>query len=128
MQETLLMTIQSIVIMAVTLLSIYAVKFLSAKTEEAKALTENDTAQRYIGEVSDAVITAVLHTAQTYVDALKESDTFNEENQKQALSLAVMEAKKQMSAGAENFVQTVYGDADKYLATKIEAEIKAILK
>ena len=127
MQETLLTMLQSIIILAVTLVSIYIVKFLAAKTEEAKALTDNDKAKRYISEVSEAVTTAVLHTAQTYVDALKQSDTFDEANQKEALSKVVAAAKQQLSASANEFVESVYGDVNQYLETKIEAEIKAVL-
>ena len=124
MNEMILTMLQSILILAVALLTVYAVKWVAAKTNQAKNAVENETARKYIGEASKAVTDAVLATSQTYVDTMKKTGSFSKENQKEALKLAVETAKDQMTKGAEDFIKTAYGDVNKYLETKIEAEIK----
>ena len=126
MNEMILTMLQSILSLAVALLSAYAVRWFNAKTAQAKSAVDNETAQRYVGEASDAITSAVLATSQTYVDTLKKSGTFTAENQKEALKLATQTAMASMTEGAEQFLQTAYGDVTKYLETKIEAEIKAL--
>ena len=126
MNETIMAMLQSVVILAVTLLTVYAVNFLAHKTKQIKAAVGNELAEKYIGEVADAVTDAVLATSQTYVDALKQSGTFSVENQKEALRKSIAAAKAQLTAGAEDFLHTAYGDVNKFLETKIEAEIKAL--
>ena len=128
MQDAILTMLQSVIILAVTLLSTYATKYLNAKAEQAKAAAGSEAAARYIGEASDAVSTAVLHTAQTYVDALKKGGAFNVDEQKTALQLALATARGQLTQGAEDFIKAAYGDVNGYLEAKIEAEIKAVLK
>ena len=126
MNEMIMAMLQSILILAAALLTVYAVKWLTAKTNQAKAATDNEAAKRYIGEASQAVTDAVFATSQTYVDTLKKTDSFSKENQKEALRLAVETAKAQMTTGAEDFIRTAYGDVNKYLEAKIEAEIKEL--
>ena len=126
MNDMILTMLQSIIILAIALLSIYAVKFLIAKTNQAKNALNNELANKYLDEASNAVTTAVLQTAQTYVDVLKESDSFSIDNQKEALKKSIETAKAQMTTGATEFIQTAYGDVNKFLESKIEAEIKAL--
>ena len=126
MNETILTMLQSIIILAVALLTVYAVKWLTAKTKQAQNAVENETAKRYIGEASTAITDAVLATSQTYVDALKQSGTFTLENQREALSKAVASAKAQLTQGASEFLETAYGDVNKFLTEKIEAEVKSL--
>ena len=125
MNEMLLTMLQSLLVLAVVLLTIYAVKWIATKTNQTKSLTDNETARRYVGEASKAISDAVLATSQTYVDALKENEQFSTDNQKVALAKAVNSAKAQMTKGAEDFIKTAYGDVNKYLEEKIEAEIKS---
>ncbi|MCL2045712.1 MAG: hypothetical protein FWG88_04945 [Oscillospiraceae bacterium] len=125
MQNTLLMMLQATILLCVTLGTLHLVKFLGSKTEQAKTITENETARRYFDEVGKAVTDAVLHTSQTYVDTLRKSDSFNIENQQEALKRSIDTAKAQLTNGAEEFLATAHGDIAKYLETKIEAEIKA---
>ena len=128
MNEMILTMLQSILILAVALLTVYAVKWLTAKTNQAKSMTDNETAKRYMGEASKAITDAISATSQTYVDALKESGTFGTDNQKVALSKAVDSAKNQLTKGATEFLQTAHADVNKYLEEKIEAEIKELSK
>jgi len=125
MNETLLTMLQSIIILAVVLLTAYVVRYISTKTKQAQNAVANDTAKRYIKEASDAVCDAVLATSQIYVDNLKKKDKFDKQTQREALQKAVDMARSQLTKEAEDFIQSAYGDVTLYLTTKIEAEIKA---
>ena len=128
MNEMILTMLQSVLILAVALLTVYAVKWIATKTNQVKAITDNYKAKEYIDEASKAITDAISATAQTYTDELKKSGTFSKDNQKIALGKAVDSAKAQMTKGAEGFLQTAYADVNKYLEEKIEAEIKELSK
>lgn len=126
MQELLYTLLQAVIVAAVPVLTAYAVRFLHIKAEHAKTAANNETAGRYIVEIADAVTTAVLHTTQTYTDELKKSGTFSAENQREAFNKATAQARELLTADASRFINTAYGDINKYLASKIEAEVKAL--
>ena len=126
MTENLLMMLSSIISLAVILLTAYLIKFITAKTKQAQATTENETVKRYLQEASDAIKDAVLATSQTYVDEMKKSSKFSLDSQQTALMLAVDAAKGALSSSAADFIETTYGDISKYLESKIEAKIKAL--
>jgi hypothetical protein len=81
--------------------------------------------EKYIFEVADAVTTAVACVTQTYADTLKKSGQFTLDNQKEALTEAKTQATKLLSAEARKFLVMIYGDLDKYLEARIEAEVLA---
>lgn len=89
------------------------------------AYVGNAKAQAYIREISAAVVTAVQCTNQTYVDALKEADSFNEAEQKAAFDMALAACKASLSASAQDFIQQTFGDLEQYLTTQIEAQVRA---
>ena len=124
MQDAIFTSLQAMLIIAIPVLSGYAIYYLNKLAKRAQEKVANATASRYIEEAADAVTTAVLNTAQTYTDALKKSDTFSLDNQQEALNRAIKVAQNQLSADATRFINEVYGDATKYLAEKIEAEIQ----
>ena len=116
--------LQAIIAAAVPIVTGFAVSFLNAKAKHAKESAKSETARRYIDEADDAVTKAVLHTSQTYVDALKESGTFNPENQVTALRKAVARAGALLTADAKQFLREGYGDLSEYLEAQIEAQVK----
>ena len=126
MQELLLTLIQAIVTVATPIVAVFAIQFLKAKAEHAKTQTQNATVERYITEITDAVTTAVLHTSQTYTDTLKKSGTFSTDNQREAFGLAVTQAKTLLAEDTSRFIESAYGDVSKYLAARVEAEVKLL--
>jgi hypothetical protein len=119
--ETLMHTIITI---ATPILVAFVARWLNVQAEQVKKRTNNETAARYITEITNAVSTAVLHTAQTYVDTLKKDGVFDADNQRAALNTALSQAKSMLTADASGFIQMAYGDINKYLETRIEAEVK----
>ena len=81
-------------------------------------------AKKYLAAVADAVATAVTYTSQVYVDKLKETGQFTKENQREALGLAVAQAKNLLTAEAAAFLESAYGDLNEYLQSRIEAEVR----
>jgi len=122
MQEILLGIFEVII----GIVAAYVIKFINAKAKEAKVNLESTLANRYISELEDAVTTAVLHTAQTYVDALKKSGKWDKESQKTALSLALEEANSLLSYEARAFLSMLHTDLQECLMYKIEAEVKLL--
>jgi len=80
--------------------------------------------KRCLDEVAAAAANAVESTNQTYVDALKEQNVFDEDAQKEAFDMAMNAAKASLSASAKEFVENNIGDLTKYLTTLIEAQVR----
>ena len=69
------------------------------------------------------------YTSQTYVDSLKESGTFTDAAQKEALRRSLRTAMNFLSPAALAFIRRTYvdmfdGDSEDYLTFLIEAEVK----
>ena len=79
---------------------------------------------KYAQEIAQAVATAVTYVSQTYVDELKKSGTFTEENQKIAIEKALEVARQQLTQEALEFITTAYGDITEYLTSLLEAEVR----
>ncbi len=126
MEELLTTLLQAVITAAVPILTAFGVQFLRQRAAAAAAATSNQTAQKYITEISEAVSTSVMYVSQTYVDTLKKSGTFTAENQKEAFTKAMDQAKSLLTAEASKFLNEAYGDLDEYLQAKIEAEIKRL--
>ena len=112
MQEFLSALLQAVLIAAVAL-----AKYLGIKMENA-------TLAKYAQEIAQAVATAVTYVSQTYVDELKKSGTFTEENQKIAIEKALEVAKQQLTQQALDYISTAYGDITQYLTSLLEAEVR----
>lgn len=124
MKEFMFTLLQGILSVAIPLATAYLVTFLKKKSAQVQAQTENEKAQQYIGEITNAVTTAVTATSQTYVDALKANNAFTKEAQLEALSKAKDTALSILSPAAAQFIVEVYGDLNTYLTAKIEETVR----
>ena len=125
MKEFLFELLQAVATAAVPVCAAFLVQFLRRKSAEAAARTDSLTTKELLAEVTEAVTTAVTYTSQTYVDALKKSDSFSKENQEEALTMAVEKAKSLLTAEAIVFLEEAYGDVTEFLKTNIEAEVRS---
>lgn len=123
-QEFLMTLLAAVITAGVPVVSAYIVSSLKKAAENAKAYTDNITAQRYIEEIATAISDAVAATSQTYVDALKEAGKFDLEAQKEAAQKALTACIASISPAAQEFIEDAYGDLKEYLTTKIEAEVR----
>ena len=124
MKEFIMTLLQAVIAAAVPVCTAYIVGFLKKKSEQAKAQTESIKTRELMDQVTDAVCTAVTYTSQTYVDALKRSEGFNREAQNEALRKSLNKAEELLSETALAALSAIYGDAQDYLISRIEAEVR----
>ena len=74
--------------------------------------------------VSDAVETAVTYTNQTYVDAVRKKGILNMEAQKEAMEKSLEKTYLLLSEVAVDSLNEIYGSAEEYLVSRIEAEVR----
>lgn len=86
----------------------------------------NNKAANFLSTATTIVINAVRSVFQTYVEALKKEDKFDEASQKLALLKARDIALNQMTDDVKNYITSTYGDLDTWINTNIEATINIL--
>ena len=124
MNEFLTTLLQAVLVAAVPVCAEFIAKGLKALAAYLGQKSESDTARKYLETAADAISTAVTYTSQVYVDKLKETGQFTKENQREALGIAVAQAKNLLTAEAAAFLESAYGDLNEYLQSRIEAEVR----
>lgn len=124
MSEFLSTLLQAVLIAAIPVITGAAIKGVRAVAKHLASKTDNELAKKYLKEVADAIEEAVSFTNQTYVDTLKKSDKFTEENQAEALNRSLEKATALLTADARKFLEEAYGDLNTYLLIRIEPEVR----
>ena len=104
-------------------LTAYAVNFIRAKTSELKTNNSNELLGKYVTMLSDTVCDCVIATNQTYVEALKNKNAFDEEAQKTAFEKTYNAVISILSVEAKEYLTNIYGDLSVYIMNMIEAEV-----
>ena len=86
----------------------------------------NNKAANFLSTATTIIINAVRSVFQTYVEALKKEDKFDEASQKLALLKARDIALNQMTDEVKNYITSTYGDLDTWINTNIEATINIL--
>lgn len=86
----------------------------------------NNKAVNFLSTATTIIINAVRTVFQTYVEALKKEDKFDEASQKLALLKARDIALNQMTDDVKNYITSTYGDLDTWINTNIEATINIL--
>ena len=124
MNEFIMALLKTVLTAVIPVCTTYLVSFLKKKSDEAASRTENEKMRELMNQVEEAVVTAVTYTSQTYVDALKKNSDFSKEAQNKALLKSLGVAEKLLSDAAIKALHDLYGDAEKYLTARIEAEVR----
>lgn len=98
---------------------------LNKGVEIANRYIDNKFAQTCLQNASNAVFNAVQYVNQTYVDALKEADKFDEEAQRVAYERALEAAKKALTEETVKFIKETFGNLDDYLKPMIESQVRS---
>ena len=106
------------------ILTTYLVKLIRKKNKELDAKVSKEVSKKYIDMLADTITDCVVSTNQTYVDALKEANAFDKEAQKKAFELTYNKIMNVLTEDAKEYLNTVYGDLEIYITTKIESEVK----
>jgi predicted Holliday junction resolvase-like endonuclease len=100
------------------------IAFISAKTKQIKEKTESDTVDKYLGMLEDTITKAVIATTQTYVEALKNKNAFDEEAQKEAFKKTYDAVIAVLTEDAKKYLVEAVGDLESYITTRIEYNVK----
>ena len=105
------------------ILTKYVIDYLNAKKIESNVAVENEIANKYNEMIIDTVIKCVTATNQTYVNALKESGTFNKAAQQEAFNRTMNSILAILSDDAKEYIEEITNDTTVYLTQLIEAEV-----
>lgn len=89
---------------------------------------KNQQAQALLSGAIAVVASVVKATYQTYVQAIKGSDAWTAEAQKNALQQATEAAKTQLSQEAKEYIQANFGDVGAWVQNQIEATLYDLKK
>lgn len=128
-------TLQQILAAAVPVLCLlitaggaYLVALLRKATAALKKKADNEKATKYIDMAYGAVSRAVMATAQTFVDALKEEGAFTKDKQIEAFNMAKNTALEILGNEAISALNEIYGDFDTWINTLIEHDCRIYSK
>lgn len=101
----------------------YIIAFVNKKKDQMVAKSEDETLEKYIELLGSLVIDCVKATQQTYVEALKGKDMFDETAQKEAFDMTFKAVKNLLNDKALKYLNEAFADLDEYIKFKIEAEV-----
>lgn len=108
------------------ILSIYICYLISVKIKESKKKLDNETASKYLDMLNDTITKCVIATNQTYVNALKDKNLFDEKAQKEAFKQTYDAVFKILTEEAKTYLSTIVGDLESYVTNKIESDIPMV--
>jgi hypothetical protein len=103
--------------------------YLAAKAAEATSNIKDLNIKNAVQSAEDCVTTVVLEMAQTTVDDLKAKSADGKltgDEAKEVLSDATSKVQSLISIDVFNTLDTVFGDANAWIKSKIEAAVKKI--
>ena len=124
MKEFIVTLLEAVITTAVPICTVYLVQFLRKKSAQAAAQTENLKIKELTEQVTDAVVTAVTYTNQTYVDSVKKNGILDRDAQKMAMQKSLEKTYLLLSEVAISTIEEIYGSANEYLTSRIEAEVR----
>ena len=105
------------------ILTKYLVEWLKTKSKEIVENSDNALTIKYTNLLTETITSCVISTNQTYVDALKEIDAFDEKAQKEAFNRTFQAVMAILNDEAKKYLTEIYGDLTAYISNKIEAEV-----
>lgn len=108
------------------ILTAYIVKYINKKSEEIQVKVDNELTNKYIILLTDTITSCVVATNQTYVEALKKENAFTIEAQEEAFKLTYNAVMDVLTEDAKIYLAEIYGDLNKTIITKIEAEVNLV--
>lgn len=101
----------------------FLIQYLRKKSEEIIVETDNELLQKYLTMLTDTIVTCVIATNQTYVNALKEQNAFDVEAQKHAFEMTYQAVMAILSDEAKKYLEAAVGDLNTYITQQIEAQV-----
>lgn len=121
--ELLNQIFQVAIIPLIGVLATFLISFIEKKKQEIVNKTKNETIKKYLDMLDDTIIACVTATNQTYVEALKNKNAFDEAAQKEALQLTYDAVMAVLTEEAQTYLTEAVGDLQSFVLTKIEAGV-----
>lgn len=121
--ELLNQIFQVAIIPLIGVLATFLISFIEKKKQEISNKIKNETIKKYLDMLDDTIIACVNATNQTYVEALKNKNAFDEAAQKEALQLTYDAVMAVLTEEAQSYLTEVVGDLQSFVLTKIEAGV-----
>lgn len=121
--NNLLFTVLTVSIPAILPYLISFIKSQIAKSTIVTELTKNENLNTVINTALSNIADSVMYVNQIYVNSLKQSGEFNEQEQKDAFKLAYNEALKLISEEAKDIIEKTYGSFEEWVYLQIEVAV-----
>ena len=116
------MNFQEILFSAIgTILTGLLVWLVSIVTNWINSKIKDKNAAKILTSITTLVTNVVQATYQSYVEALKGTNAWTKEAQKEALNIALTTIKSQLNNEGIRFIEENYGNVEEYLKTLIES-------
>lgn len=106
-----------------TIGTIFLSIFLNTKKKEIKEKTDNEIAHKYLDMLEETIMKSVNATTQTYVEALKGKNAFDAEAQQEAFKKTYTAVLATLTDEAKLYLNTIIGDLETYITTRIEHNV-----
>jgi hypothetical protein len=124
MNEILKETILSVITLFTIILSGCITKIITLKINELSNKTKNEKKLEFLAWVNNIVVQCVDTTTQTYVESLKNSNSFDKEAQKEAFDKTMTNITNLLSDADTQILTNYVGDVSTWLTTAIESYIQ----
>lgn len=105
------------------ILTSYIISFIRLKKNDLIVSTNNSLTEKYLNFIEQTIVSCVVATNQTYVNALKDKNAFDEAAQKEAFRLTYEAVISIINEDVQRVVAMVVDDLELYIKEKIEAEV-----
>lgn len=114
-------TLMPVVLLALSTVIIY---YTGVLIKAGKEKSKSTLVDKYLSMLEVTITNAVLATTQTYVDAMKKQNAFDEEAQKKAFNMTYDAVMKVLTDEAKQYIESAVGDLNTYITNQIEATVK----
>lgn len=105
------------------ILTTFLVTFIKKKIGEIQEKSDNEVFDKYMEMLKDTVVECVIATNQTYVDALKDKDVFDEAAQQEAFKRTYNAVLEILGKDITDYLNNSMGDLNTYIIKLIEAQV-----
>lgn len=105
------------------ILTTFLVTFIKKKIGEIQERSDNEIFNKYMEMLKDTVVECVIATNQTYVDALKDKDVFDEAAQQEAFKRTYNAVLEILGKDITDYLNNSMGDLNTYIIKLIEAQV-----
>lgn len=105
------------------ILTTFLVTFIKKKIGEIQEKSDNEIFNKYMEMLKDTVVECVIATNQTYVNALKDKDVFDEAAQQEAFKRTYNAVLEILGKDITDYLNNSMGDLNTYIIKLIEAQV-----